>query len=109
MLRGVSFRDASRLFLCAALACACAEKKEPQAALDDSASRGPNAATCPPRAPAPKLMPGTRAEQMQLEYWLGRYSAGELDAELMTITDIDAYNRAVGRAGDQAFSQRDLL
>src|SRR5262249_7276222 len=51
----------------------------------------------------------TRAEQMQLAYWLGRYGAGELDAELLSVADIDAYNRGVGRAGDQAFSQRDLL
>ncbi len=54
-------------------------------------------------------MPGTRPEQLLLGYWLGRYSKAELDVPLLTGEQIEAYDRGVGRSGDQLYSQRDLL
>jgi hypothetical protein len=110
MLRGVRMRarSVSGLCFCALLAWGCTERRQaaPQAAPSQTAVAP---AGCPERAPAPELMPGTRLEQVQLSYWLARYQPAELDEPLLSVDDVDRYNRGIGRAGEQIYSQRDLL
>lgn len=70
----------------------------------------PSERACPAHAKAPALVPGTTEEQGTLEYWLGRYSAAQLDEPLLSEQQIAAYNAALGRRpGDNVASQRDLL
>jgi hypothetical protein len=89
-------------------ACTGSESKE-QAASEGAATTGAPGATCPAHATAPALPPGTQSEQMQLAYWLARFDAAELDRPIMTVEEVQLYDRAVGRAGDAVYSQRDLL
>jgi hypothetical protein len=80
---------------------------------DEAAGPGPGttpaagAVSCPANAQAPKPVPRTGAEHERLDYWLSRRPAAELDAPLMSVEDIDAYDRGVGHAGE-IYSQRDL-
>jgi cell wall-associated NlpC family hydrolase len=66
-------------------------------------------ASCRGRVPASLPLPGVTAAETKLDYWLARYTTGELDAELMSDADIAAYNTRVGRRqGSADYSQRDL-
>jgi len=90
--------------------CACgkpAQNGAPGAAAGDKAASAKTA--CPARASSPGLLPGTRQEQLGLQYWLGRYSPTELDEPLLTTQQVEAYDHGVGRAGSEPSSQRDLL
>ncbi|MCB9597429.1 MAG: C40 family peptidase [Sandaracinaceae bacterium] len=51
------------------------------------------AALCPDSAPAPNPLPGVTAAHLTPEYWLER--VGDLDATLMSPTEIAAHNRAL--------------
>lgn len=101
--------------LCALALAACskAAPESAQPAAGTAAPQGeatPGSAACPAHAKAPGRVIGTTAEQETLAYWLGRYSAEQLDAPLLTEAQIAAYNAALGRRpGDNVASQRDLL
>jgi hypothetical protein len=88
-------------------ACAGSESKD-QAASEGASGTVMPGATCPERATAPALPPGTKPEHMQLAYWLAREGAAELDRPIMSAEEVQLYDRAVGRAGDAVYSQRDL-
>ncbi|HMI93436.1 MAG TPA: NlpC/P60 family protein, partial [Polyangiales bacterium] len=90
---------------------ATCDRAQPAAPNEAAGAEGDPAAgtrTCPPRAKAPSPIPGTKPELEKLDYWLARQPAAQLDAALLSVEDIAAYNHAVGRAGDAPYSQRDL-
>ena len=102
----VSGKGFASLLTCLAFAACRGEQAQPDAPQADATARAEN---CPERAAAPELPPGTRAEQMKLDYWLARWDPAELDREILTPDDVQRYDYAVGRTGDALYSQRDLL
>src|SRR5689334_11767096 len=96
--------------LCSAACSKTAPETAAQPAAGTSAPEGEQPAGCPAHAKAAARVAGTTEEQETLAYWLGRYSAEQLDAPLLTTDQIAAYNAALGRRpGDNMASQRDLL
>ena len=91
--------------------CDRAQPASPEAAGDASGATGlgTGTASCPARGKAPSPLPGTKPELERLDYWLARFDPAQLDAPLLGVEDIAAYNYAVGRSGDAPYSQRDLL
>lgn len=84
----------------------CAGKDEARGAAGGSPAP-PAPGTCPASAQAPTPIPRSAPEHERLDYWLGRRPASALDSPLMSVEDIDAYDRGVGHAGE-IYSQRDL-
>lgn len=92
------------------LAIGCAEPREQARSSANAQETTTTASECAARVPAPDLLPGTKPEQLSLDYWLARYDSAALDAPLLTAEEIEAYNALVGRRpGSHVFGQRDLL
>jgi cell wall-associated NlpC family hydrolase len=107
-------RTAARAGLGAALAFLLAPLGGCATSLEQTRDRGQEAAgegggTCPARVPAGSPLPGVKAEELTLDYWLRRYTPGQLDSVLLDAEAIAAYNQRIGRRpGRDEFSQRDL-
>ncbi len=88
---------------------ACAAPHDPARPTATSQAAAGAAGSCPARIPATTPLPGTRPEHATLAYWLGRYSALELDTPLLSVAEIAAYNARVGRRpGGHRFAQKSL-
>jgi hypothetical protein len=57
------------------------------------------AAPCPETLAAPEVLPRVRPEELRLEHWLALEPPARLDAELMTVDEIAAHERALAERG----------
>jgi cell wall-associated NlpC family hydrolase len=98
--RGPALLPAGALALLGACA-ACGGSAEQRPASSDNgetgtASGAARSPTCPATATAPELLPGTRPEHLQPEYWLERVGAvHDLDQILLSPAEIDRLNAAM--------------
>lgn len=98
---GIEMIEVSRARTLAVLAlfawgCAGGANESSTAAPDRQGATGEErAASCPATSPAPHPLPGVSEEQLSLDYWLARASAGELDEPLLTPEQIATHNRAL--------------
>jgi hypothetical protein len=97
---------------CAACGGSPEQRTAPGATSDNgagSASETARSPTCPATAEAPELLPGTRPEHLQAEYWLERIGAvHDLDQVLMSPADIDRLNASLDAPREDLTAQHAL-